>query len=85
MAEISVIQVIQLAAEHGCPVTRDHAVAFLNENGHAYKMWMHLMQAGEDFMKRNLPRFPVKGGYQNKSLAVTPESFRNPVGQQIQP
>ena len=64
MAEITVIHVIQLAAEHGCPVTRDHALAFLNEDGRAYEMWMHMMRAGEDFIKRNLQ--------QTKGQAVTP-------------
>ena len=76
------IHVIQLAAEHGCSMTRNHALAFLNEDGRAYEMWMHMMRAGEDFIKLNLPRFPIQGGYRQH---VTPESFRNPVEQQTQP
>jgi hypothetical protein len=45
---------LRLANEHGCSVTRQQAAAFLNQEGHAYEMWKHMMQAGEEFIASSL-------------------------------
>jgi hypothetical protein len=54
MAEITLPHLFRLANEHGCPVSREQALAFLNQRGRAYEMWKHMMQAGEDFIARSL-------------------------------
>jgi hypothetical protein len=54
MAEITLPHLLRLANEHGCPVSREQALAFLNQHGRAYEMWKHMMQAGEDFIVRSL-------------------------------
>jgi hypothetical protein len=45
---------LRLANEHGCSVTQQQAAAFLNQEGHAYEMWKHMMQAGEEFIASSL-------------------------------
>lgn len=47
---------MRLANEFGCSVSRDQALAFLNQEGHAFEMWKHMMRAGEDFIARSLSR-----------------------------
>lgn len=54
MAEITLSHLLRLANEQGCTLSREQAVAFLNQEGHAYEMWQHMMQAGEDFIARSL-------------------------------
>jgi hypothetical protein len=54
MAEITISYVLRLANEHGCPMSREQALAFLNQQGRAYEMWKQMMQAGEDFIARSL-------------------------------
>ena len=56
MAEITVAHIGQLATRFGCPASEDQVLSFLNEDGHAYALWMRMMQAGEEFIKSNLPR-----------------------------
>ena len=56
MAEITLPHLMRLANEHGCPVSRGQALAFLNEQGRAFEMWKHMMQAGEEFVAPNLLR-----------------------------
>jgi len=56
MAEITLSHVLRLANEQGCSMSREQAVAFLNQEGHAYEMWKHMMQAGEDFIACSLSR-----------------------------
>lgn len=51
MAEITLPHLLRLANEQGCSVSREQALAFLNEQGRAFEMWKHMMQAGEDFIK----------------------------------
>jgi histidinol phosphatase-like PHP family hydrolase len=46
MAEITLPHLLRLAKEHGCSVTQQQAAAFLNQEGHAYEMWKHMMRAG---------------------------------------
>lgn len=54
MAEITISYVLRLANEHGCSVSRERARVFLNEEGRAYEMWKHMMQAGEEFIASSL-------------------------------
>ena len=54
MAEITLPHLLRLANEHGCSVTRQQAAAFLNQEGHAYEMWKHMTQAGEEFVASSL-------------------------------
>jgi hypothetical protein len=56
VAEITVAHIRQLAMRFGCPASEDHVLTFLNEDGHAYAQWMRMKQAGEEFIKSNLPR-----------------------------
>lgn len=56
MAEITVAHIRQLATRLGYSASEGKGLAFLNEDGHAYGLWMHMMQAGEEFIKSNLPR-----------------------------
>lgn len=62
VAEITPAYIRQLAIKSGCPVSEDHVLTFINQNGHAYEMWMRMMQAGEDFIMSNLPKVLSKGG-----------------------
>lgn len=54
-AEITLAHVLQFARELGKSMSSAEVGAFLNQNGHAQKMWMHMMQAGEDYVKASLP------------------------------
>jgi hypothetical protein len=56
MAEITLSHLMRLADEHGCPVSRERALAFLNEQGRAFEMWKLMMQAGEEFIASSLLR-----------------------------
>ena len=53
-AEITLSYLMRLAFEQGCPVSREQALEFLNEEGRAYEMWKHMMQAGEEFIATSL-------------------------------
>jgi hypothetical protein len=50
IAEITLSHLIRLGNEQGCPVSRQQALAFLNQEGRAFEMWKHMMQAVEDFI-----------------------------------
>jgi len=54
MAEITLSHLLRLANEQGCTVSREQALAFLNEQGRASEMWKHMMQAGEEFVASSL-------------------------------
>ena len=56
MAEITLSHLLRLATEQGCPVSREQALAFLNQEGRAFEMWKHMMQAGEEFIAGRLLR-----------------------------
>ncbi|MGB7862179.1 MAG: hypothetical protein WCF74_02180 [Candidatus Sulfotelmatobacter sp.] len=56
MAEITLPHLLRLANEHGCSVTQQQALAFLNEQGRAFEMWKQMMQAGEEFIASSLLR-----------------------------
>ena len=53
-AEITVSQVQQFAHEMGGSLSAADVAQFLNRSGLAQNMWMHIMQAGEQFIKSNL-------------------------------
>ena len=55
-AEITAAHLIQFASELGTRMTQEDAIAFLNRNGRAYDMWKHMMQAGEEYIKKTLQR-----------------------------
>ena len=46
IAEITLFHLIRLGNEHGCSVSRERAIAFLNEEERAQEMWKHMMGAG---------------------------------------
>jgi len=54
MAEITLSYLLRLANKNGCPVSREQALVFLNQQGFAHEMWRQMMQAGEDFIARSL-------------------------------
>jgi hypothetical protein len=54
MAEITLSHLLRLADEQGCHVTRQEALAFFNQEGRAFDMWRHMMQAGEEFIASSL-------------------------------
>ena len=60
MAEITLSHLLRLASEHGYSVSREQALAFLNQQGRAYELWKHMMQAGEDFIARTFLRQRIK-------------------------
>ena len=54
VAEITLSHLIRLGNEQGCPVSRQQALAFLNQEGRAFEMWKHMMQAAENFIADSL-------------------------------
>jgi hypothetical protein len=56
VAEITLAHLIQLALENGHSLSQEEAIAFLNQDGRAYAMWKHMMQAGEEYIKSSLQR-----------------------------
>jgi hypothetical protein len=50
------VSFMRLANEFGCSVSREQALAFLNQEGRAFEMWKYMMQAGENFIARSLLR-----------------------------
>ena len=60
MAEITLSHLLRLAAVQGCAVSREQAMAFLNQDGRAFEMWKQMMQAAEDFIKCSLLQQSVK-------------------------
>ena len=54
IAEITLSHLMRLGNEQGCPVSREQALAFLNQEGQAFEMWKHMMQAAEQFISGSL-------------------------------
>ena len=52
-AEITSFHLMRLASERGRSVSREQAIAFLNQEC-AQQMWRHMMQAGLDFIACSL-------------------------------
>jgi hypothetical protein len=74
MAEITLSHLLRLANEHGCSVSREQALAFLNQQGHAFEMWKQMMQAGEDFIARSL--LGIRISPECRSAGVSVHTFR---------
>ena len=54
IAEITLAHLVRLGTEQGYPVSRQQALAFLNQEGRAFEMWKHMMQAAEEFISGSL-------------------------------
>jgi hypothetical protein len=50
-AEITLAHLQHFADESGKPMSADEIAAFINQDGRAHDMWLHMMQAGEDYIK----------------------------------
>jgi hypothetical protein len=50
-AEITLAHLQQFAAESGTHMSAAEVAAFLNQDGRAHHMWLHMMEAGEEYMK----------------------------------
>ena len=61
-AEITLFHLMRLASERGRSVSREQAIAFLNQE-RAQEMWMHMMQAGEEYIKATLADSKMGKGY----------------------
>ena len=54
VAEITLSHLIRLGREQGCPLNRQQALAFLNQQGQAFEMWKCMMHAAEEFIAGSL-------------------------------
>ncbi len=55
VAEITTFHLTQLAqAALGRALSREEAIAFLNDGDRAYDMWKHMMHAGEAYIQSNI-------------------------------
>jgi hypothetical protein len=50
-AEITLAHLQHFAAESGSHMSAAELAALLNQEGRAHDMWVHMMQAGEDYIK----------------------------------
>jgi len=64
IAEITLSHLMRLGNEQGCPVSREQALAFLNQEGRAFEMWKHMMQAAEEFIAGSLFQHSFSSGVQ---------------------
>ncbi len=62
IAEVTLSHLVRLADEQGCPVSRQQALKFLNEEGQAFEMWKHMMHAAEEFIAVSLFRHSFRSG-----------------------
>jgi hypothetical protein len=76
IAEITLSHLIRLGNEQGCPVSRQQAVAFLNQEGRAFEMWKHMMQAAEEFIAGSLFKHSFSSTGHN-GLASRPRPVRS--------
>jgi len=65
IAEITLSHLIRLGNEQGRPVSREQALAFLNQEGRAFEMWKHMMQAAEEFIAGSLFQHSSNAGAHN--------------------
>jgi hypothetical protein len=54
VAEITLAHLTQFARESGKSLSPQEAIAFFNQDGRAYDMWKHMMQAGEQYIRTSL-------------------------------
>jgi len=71
IAEITLSHLIRLGNEQGCPVSRQQALAFLNQEGRAFEMWKHMMRAAEEFIAGSLLQNSFSPG-EHKGIASRP-------------
>ena len=73
IAEITLSHLMRLGNEQGCHVSREQALAFLNQEGRAFEMWKHMMQAAEDFIAGSLLRHSLSlGGHHGFASQPSP-------------
>ena len=53
-AEIGLVHVQAFAQEIGATITAAEVAEFLNQSGLAQNLWIHMMRAGEQYIKSNL-------------------------------
>lgn len=53
-AEITLTHLQEIAQEVGAPFTAAEAAAFLNQGSLAQSLWVHMMRAGEEYLKASL-------------------------------
>jgi|SRR5208283_9769 len=53
-AEITLAHMQQFAREAGSTMSAAEIAAFLNQDGRAQGVWMHMMRAGEEYIKASL-------------------------------
>ncbi len=58
VAEISVNHLRKLALDMGQHLSEADALAFLNQQGHAYDMWKEMMRAGENYLRASIGSRP---------------------------
>jgi hypothetical protein len=54
IAEITLSHLIRLGNEQNYPLSREQALAFLNQEGRAFEMWKQMMEAAEHFIAGSL-------------------------------
>ena len=73
IAEITLSHLMRLGNEQGRPVSREQALAFLNQEGRAFEMWKHMMQAAEEFIACSLLRNSLfSGGHKGSASQPCP-------------
>ena len=76
IAEITLSHLMRLGNEQGYPVSREQALAFLNQEGRAFEMWKYMMQAAEEFIRRQLvPAFLRLRRTQRIRVAASPNAI----------
>jgi hypothetical protein len=58
-AELTMAHVVQFAQEMGADMNAAEVAEFLNHDGTAQNVWMHMMQAGEQYIKSSLKTYGV--------------------------
>ena len=62
IAEVTLSHLMRMGNDLGRPVSREQALAFLNQEGRAFEMWKHMMQAAEEFIAGSLFQHSVSPG-----------------------
>ena len=76
IAEITLAHLMRLGNEQGCPVSHQQALAFLNQEGRAFEMWKHMMQAAEEFIAGRLFQHSLSPG-EHRGFASRPGPGRS--------
>jgi hypothetical protein len=53
-AELTMAHVVQFAQKMGTNMSTAEVAEFLNHNGTAQNVWIHMMQAGEQYIKSSI-------------------------------